>query len=140
MSSISALPPETKLLPGAPRNGPGPRQYRQRSNLGRTGPAQVFPAPTGRFLYVSERTGSTLSALRVDAASGRLAYLSCTPTEREPRGFAIDPQGKFLVAAGQASDKISWIYAIDQASGALKLLDRYPTGKGANWVEIVRFE
>ena len=27
-----------------------------------------------------------------------------------------------------------------KASGALKLLNKYPTGKGANWVEIVIFE
>jgi hypothetical protein len=30
--------------------------------------------------------------------------------------------------------------AIDQGSGALKLLNKYPTGKGTNWVEIVSFD
>ena len=30
--------------------------------------------------------------------------------------------------------------AIDQASGALKFLSKYPAGKGANWVEIVSFD
>jgi hypothetical protein len=28
----------------------------------------------------------------------------------------------------------------DQGNGALKFLNKYPTGKGANWVEIVSFE
>ncbi|TMG82767.1 MAG: hypothetical protein E6H74_10130, partial [Betaproteobacteria bacterium] len=69
----------------------------------------------------------------------KLTYLSSTPTERQPRGFAIDPKGKFLVAAGEKSDTIS-VYSIDQGSGALKLLNKYPTGKGANWVEIVSFD
>ena len=27
-----------------------------------------------------------------------------------------------------------------QASGALKLVGKYPAGKGANWVEIVSFD
>jgi 6-phosphogluconolactonase len=67
------------------------------------------------------------------------SHLSSTPTERQPRGFAIDPKGRFLVASGEKSETIS-VYAIDQASGALKLLDKVPAGKGANWVEIVSFD
>ena len=31
------------------------------------------------------------------------------------------------------------VYAIDSASGALKLLQSYPTGKQPNWVEFVSF-
>jgi len=31
-------------------------------------------------------------------------------------------------------------YAIDAETGAPKPIGRYPTGKGANWVEIVAFE
>ena len=30
--------------------------------------------------------------------------------------------------------------AIDAETGALKPIGRYPTGKGANWVEIVAFD
>jgi 6-phosphogluconolactonase len=75
----------------------------------------------------------------VDGASGKLTYLSSTSTERQPRGFAIEPNGRFLVATGEKSDTIS-VYAIDQASDALKFLNKYPTGKGANWVEIVSFD
>ncbi len=86
--------------------------------------------------YILERTRSTLAAFSVDAASGKLTYLANTPTEKQPRGFAIDPTGKFLVAAGEKSETIS-TYAIDQTSGALRLIGKYPAGKGANWVEIV---
>jgi len=32
------------------------------------------------------------------------------------------------------------VYAIDPASGVLRLLKKYPTGKGSNWVEIVSFD
>jgi 6-phosphogluconolactonase len=75
----------------------------------------------------------------VDGATGKLTYLGSTPTEKQPRGFAIDPKGRFLVCTGEKSDTIS-VFAIDPASGALSLLRQYPTGKGANWVEIVGFD
>jgi hypothetical protein len=29
------------------------------------------------------------------------------------------------------------VYAIDASTGALKLVNKFPTGKGSNWVEIV---
>jgi len=76
---------------------------------------------------------------RIDCAIGKLTYLSSTSTERQPRGFNIDAKGRFMVVTGEKSDTIS-VYAIDQGSGALKFLNKYPTGKGANWVEIVSFE
>jgi 6-phosphogluconolactonase len=44
-----------------------------------------------------------------------------------------------MVVSGEKSETIS-VYSIDQSSGALKLLNKYPTGKGSNWVEIVRFD
>jgi 6-phosphogluconolactonase len=75
----------------------------------------------------------------VDGTSGKLSYLGSTPTEKQPRGFAIDPTGRFVVVTGEKSDTLS-SYAIDLDSGALKLVGRYPTGKGANWVEIVAFD
>jgi 6-phosphogluconolactonase len=80
-----------------------------------------------------------VGAFSVNSESGKLTYLASTPTERQPRGFAIAPDGKFLVAAGERSDTIS-IYAIGEASGALTLLRRYPAGEGANWVEIISID
>ena len=46
---------------------------------------------------------------------------------------------RYMVASGEKSDTIS-VYEIDAASGVLKLLQKYPTGKGSNWVEIVGFD
>jgi 6-phosphogluconolactonase len=68
--------------------------------------------------------------------SGKLTYLGSTSTEKQPRGFNIDPAGRFVIVSGEGSDTIS-SYTIDTETGALKLIGRYPTGKGANWVEIV---
>jgi 6-phosphogluconolactonase len=58
------------------------------------------------------------------------------PTEKQPRGFAIDPSGHVLIAVGELSNAMS-VYAIDPASGALKQLAS--VGKKPNWVEFVSF-
>ena len=57
-------------------------------------------------------------------------------TEAEPRGFAISPDGRFLIAVGQASHRLSR-YEIDAASGKLGLVASQPVGRNPNWVEIV---
>jgi 6-phosphogluconolactonase len=98
--------------------------------------ADLHLTPDGRYLYASERTSSTLSAFRVDAATGLLEPIGQTPTEKTPRGFAIDAQGRYLIAAGQDSHSVS-VYAIDGATGALGAPKRLPVGKNPNWIEIV---
>src|SRR5712671_90262 len=139
-SSATALPPDSKLVPGAPRGGVGaPGGPPPRNTDNDIWAADLHMTPDGKFLYISERTSHSLSAFSVDGGSGKLTYISSTPTEKQPRGFAIDPKGRFLVASGEKSETIS-VYAIDVSSGALKLLQKVPTGKGSNWVEIVGFD
>jgi 6-phosphogluconolactonase len=140
VSSASALPAGTKLVPGAPRGAVGaPGGPPPRNTDNDIWASDLHLTPNGRFLYAAERTSSSLGAFSVDSATGKLTYLSSTPTEKQPRGFAIDPKGRYMIVSGEKSDTIS-VYAIDQASGALTLLQKYPTGKGANWVEIVGFD
>jgi 6-phosphogluconolactonase len=140
VSSASALPPDTKLIPGAPRGAVGaPGGPPPRNTDNDIWAADLHMTPNGKFLYASERTSNSLGAFSVDAANGKLSYLGSTPTEKQPRGFSIDPKGRFLIATGEKSETIS-VYAIDPASGALRLLQKYPAGKGANWVEIVSFD
>jgi 6-phosphogluconolactonase len=140
LSSASALPPDTKLGPGMPRgavggaNAPPPR-----NTDNDIWAADIHLTPNGKFLYASERTTNTLAAFAIDATTGKLTYLASTPTEKQPRGFAIDPSGKYLVASGEKSETIS-AYAIDPSSGELRPIGQYPTGKGSNWVEIVAFD
>ncbi len=140
VSAASGLPPDSKLGPGAPRGAVGaPGGPPPRNTDNDIWAADLHLTPNGKFLYMTERTTSTLATFSVDGASGKLAYLGSTPTEKQPRGFAIDLKGKFLVVSGEKSETIS-TYAIDQASGALKLVGKSPAGKGANWVEIVSFD
>ena len=97
------------------------------------------PQPSFAIAPATGSVGWKADLWAVPSGSGKLIYLGSTPTEKQPRGFAIDPKGRFLVVSGEKSDTIS-AYAIDEASGALKLIGKYPAGKGANWVEIVSFD
>jgi 6-phosphogluconolactonase len=100
--------------------------------------ADIHVTPDGRFLYASERTSSTIRAFKIDPQSGHVTPIGSVPTEKQPRGFAIDPSGHLLAAVGEQSNAMS-VYAIDAESGALKQLASYPTGKQPNWVEFVSF-
>jgi len=140
VSTATGLPPDSKLGPGAPRGAAGaPGGPPPRNTDNDIWAADIHMAPSGKFMYISERTSNSIAAFSVDGASGKLTYLSSTPTEKQPRCFNLDPKGRFMVVSGEKSDTIS-VYAIDQGSGALKFLNKYPTGKGTNWVEIVSFD
>jgi 6-phosphogluconolactonase len=103
---------------------------------GKASAADLHVTADGHFLYASERTTSMLAAFRVDAARGTLSLRGRYPTETTPRGFAIDPRGRFLLAVGLASNAMT-IHAIDPARGSLAPVKRYLLGDRPNWVEIV---
>jgi 6-phosphogluconolactonase len=82
--------------------------------------AAVVVAPSGEFVYGSNRGHDSVAGFRVDAASGQLSPLGHTPTGgRTPRDFNIDPTGTFLLAANQDTDTVV-TFRIDPATGALE--------------------
>lgn len=101
--------------------------------------ADLHLTPDGRFLYASERTSSTLAGFRVDPETGRLTRISTVPTEKQPRGFAIDPTGRFLAAAGELSNGVQ-LYLVDQATGRLDPIARQEAGRQPNWIEFVKLD
>ena len=131
LTEISTTPMATGLRPGAPRGPDAPPRERDKDIWA----ADIHLTPDGRFLYTSERTSNTICAFKLDPASGKLAWLGATPTEKQPRGFAIDPAGRFLVSTGEKSTAVS-VHAIND-DGSLGTAKRFPGGKGGNWVEIV---
>jgi 6-phosphogluconolactonase len=135
LSEVASAAPrlDPRLRPGAPRGPDAPPRERDNDIWA----ADIHLTPDGRYLYASERTSNSISAYRVDAASGQLAWLGSTPTEQQPRGFAVDPQGKFLIASGEKSSTVS-VHAIGP-DGQPAAARRFPGGKGGNWVEIVAF-
>lgn len=131
LAEVASAAMATSLRPGAPRGPDAPPRERDKDIWA----ADIHLTPDGRFLYTSERTSNSLCAFRVDAQSGRLAWIGATPTEKQPRGFAIDPGGKFLVASGEKSTTLS-VHAID-GDGSLGAGRPFPGGKGGNWVTMV---
>jgi 6-phosphogluconolactonase len=98
--------------------------------------ADLHVTPDGRFLYGSERRTSTLAGYRIDPEKGTLSPIGHFPTEKTPRGFAVDPRGRFLLSVGLDSNGMT-VYRIDPHSGALTSFKQYPMGQQPNWVEIV---
>ena len=137
--SLLAMPPDTTLVPGAARGplfGAGAGSAPARNVDNDIWSADLHITPDGRFLYTSERTSSTIAAMAVNPVDGRLTWLVSTATEKQPRGFAIDASGRWLIAAGEKSDMLS-VYEIDAGSGTLQLVARHAGGLGASWIEIV---
>ncbi|VBB13307.1 lactonase family protein [Burkholderia stabilis] len=97
--------------------------------------ADFHLTPDERFAYVSERTSSQLLCYR-RTADGTFEPAHASATETQPRGFAIDPSGHWLVACGEQSEQVS-VYAIAPDDGTLSLHARAPGGRGANWVALV---
>lgn len=85
----------------------------------------------GSRLWCSERTESTLGAVAVADDGSVSAPERFSVTETQPRGFAVSPDGAYLVAAGEMSTTVS-LYAVHDDD--LELLQRTETGRGANWV------
>lgn len=86
--------------------------------------AETLVHPSGKFVYVSNRTHDSLALFTVDESTGKLTFVEAAPSVVAiPRNFNIDPSGKWLIAAGQDSHDIV-VFAIDQATGKLS-----PTGE-----------
>ncbi|ERK14910.1 6-phosphogluconolactonase [Serratia fonticola AU-AP2C] len=98
--------------------------------------ADIHLTPNGRFLYTSDRTASILTVFSVSEDGSKIAVVGHHATEEQPRGFNIDHSGRFVIAAGQKSGHIG-VYQIDQNSGELTDLARYPVGKGPMWVSVL---
>lgn len=103
---------------------------------GRPWAADLHLTPDGRFLFASERTSSSLAAFRVGGSDGRLARVGCYPTATQPRAFAIEPSGRYLLAVGEQSHTLS-VHTIDARTGAATLIGEHALGRKPNWVEVV---
>jgi 6-phosphogluconolactonase len=106
------------------------------SFAGRPSAAELRLTADGRWLYASERTSSTLAGFAVAASDGTLQPIGHFATETQPRSFAIDPTGRFLIAAGQRTGRLA-VHAIESTTGKLTRLESYAVGDNPNWVEII---
>jgi 6-phosphogluconolactonase (cycloisomerase 2 family) len=87
---------------------------------GRNGAAALHLSSDGRFLYVTNRgTDNQLVTFAVHPVSGELSMIARRSTEGlEPREFAIDPSGRYVLVANQHSDKVM-VMKRDPATGRI---------------------
>jgi 6-phosphogluconolactonase len=88
---------------------------------GRNDAAEIALHPSEKFLYTSNRGNDSIAVFAVERGMLNLVA-NVSASGKEPRHFAIDPAGNYLLAEDQLSDKIV-IFRIDQKTGALT-----PTG------------
>ncbi len=100
--------------------------------------ADLGLTPNGHFLYVTERTSSTITGYRVNPDDGKLKLIGSWQVEKQPRGITITTDGRWLLASGEKSSVIG-SYAIDAKSGELKRTGEAPVGRDANWVTVVNY-
>ncbi len=94
---------------------------------GQSACADIHVAPSGRFVYGSNRGHDSIVTYAMDGETGSLTYVGHEPTGgRTPRNFGIDPTGALLLAANQNSDTIV-AFRVDADSGRLS-----PTGATAS--------
>jgi 6-phosphogluconolactonase len=88
--------------------------------------AEIEVRPDGRFLYESNRrVGSdgtrgpdSIGVYAIDPVKGTLTQVQEQNTIIMPRSFAVDPTGKFLLAASELHNQIV-VYRIDAKTGRL---------------------
>ena len=93
VSSASGLPPESKLVPGAPRGPVGtPGGPPPRNTDNDIWAADLHLTPNGKFLYMTERTSNSLATF-IPLLQGITPLISteqCAPLrESVPRGLAV---------------------------------------------------
>jgi len=86
---------------------------------GRNTTSEIAVAPSGRFVYASNRGHDSVAAFAVDPSTGTLSPVAWQPTQgKTPRFIGLDPAGATLYAANQDSDSIV-AFRVDARSGAL---------------------
>lgn len=101
IATVSTLPAE------APRDG---------------STAEVVAHPNGKFLYGSNRGHDTIAVFSLDAG-GKPTRLENEAIRGEtPRNFALTPDGRWLLAAGQKSNTVT-VFRVDPVTGLLDYAD-----------------
>lgn len=86
--------------------------------------AEIVVAPSGRFLYGSNRGHDSIAVFAIEASTGLLTSIGWEPTRgNTPRFFTLDPPATHLYAANQNSDTVV-VFRIDQVTGKLTPADQ----------------
>lgn len=101
---------------------------------GGAGPRHFTFHPNGRYAYLINEMGNTITALAYDPVSGTLERLQTVPTLPEDfegsnttADIHVTPSGRFLYGSNRGHDSLV-AYAIDEADGTLQYVEHTPTG------------
>jgi 6-phosphogluconolactonase len=87
----------------------------------------------GRFLYASDRLFDVISLFHINQNNKKIIFYKSYHTEERPRSFCIDFNNKYLIVAGEKSNKFS-VYSISNKNGELKKINIYHTGQRPVWI------
>lgn len=83
--------------------------------------AEIMIAPSGNFLYVSNRGHDSIGIFEVNQIVGTLSPITWEPSQgKGPRFFNFDPSGNFLYAANENSDSIV-TFQVNDKNGKLAM-------------------
>lgn len=91
---------------------------------GKFGAADIHISPDGKFLYGSNRIDlNEIVIYSIDQRNGELTFVGRESSKgKNPRNFAIDPTGNFLLVANQDTDDI-YVFKRDKETGLLSYTD-----------------
>ncbi len=98
--------------------------------------AELRISPDGQWLFATDRRAATLSALRIDTATGQLTLVDCLQTDALPRSFALSPDGLTLFVASQETGRLS-IIDFNPTQGRMHLQSQLDCGTSPTWVEAI---
>jgi 6-phosphogluconolactonase len=97
------------------------------------GPRHLVFSGNGKFVYVTNEMGSTVTVFAYDAAAGTLeARQTISTLPRDWSGqnttaeIAVHPSGKFLYVSNRGHDSIA-VFGISSKSGELTTIGNFPT-------------
>ena len=103
---------------------------------GKNSCAQIQITPDGKSLYAPNRGHNSIACFAIDPATDRLTSIGQVPSEPVPRAIGMDPQGKFLYAAGLESGRLA-SYRVNSDTSELEPLETYTVGNRPMWVMII---
>ncbi len=98
-----------------------------------SGPRHIALHPNGRFAYVINEMGNSITAFTWDGSRGSLNQVQTVSTlprdfkgENTTAEIAVHPSGRYLYGSNRGHDSIA-VYAVDQDKGTLKAIEDVAT-------------